>query len=155
MNDDRKFVAAIFAAIGDAVPRLAYADWLDERAQDRGEATPTPFAAYLRRAATWAVGGEQNRITDFVCLRYQVPPEEITVAAMGGDADRERYFVPCKCGLAPQPDGYADLLADPSRFAVAALMREQMEAADGGQRLVWHGLCAACGRIHTAAEEEK
>ena len=44
--DDEAFVRAILAAPGDDLPRLVYADWLDDRDDPRG--------AYLRAEAVWA-----------------------------------------------------------------------------------------------------
>ena len=44
--DDEAFVRAIVAAPGDDLPRLVYADWLDDRGDPRG--------AYLRAEAAWA-----------------------------------------------------------------------------------------------------
>src|SRR5436309_530177 len=46
MTDDEAFVRAIVAAPGDDLPRLVYADWLDDRADPRG--------AYLRAEVEWA-----------------------------------------------------------------------------------------------------
>src|SRR6186997_3194682 len=46
MTDDEAFVRRIVASPGDDLPRLVYADWLDER-DDAG-------GAYLRAEAEWA-----------------------------------------------------------------------------------------------------
>lgn len=46
--DDEAFIRAIVAAPGDDLPRLVYADWLDEL---RGD----PWGAYLRAEAAWAM----------------------------------------------------------------------------------------------------
>ena len=46
MTDDDAFIRAIVDNPGDDLPRLAYADWLDDRADPRG--------AYLRVEAEWA-----------------------------------------------------------------------------------------------------
>jgi uncharacterized protein (TIGR02996 family) len=46
MTDDEAFLRAILAAPRDEAPRLAFADWLDERDDPRG--------AYLRAEVNWA-----------------------------------------------------------------------------------------------------
>ncbi|HJZ90199.1 MAG TPA: TIGR02996 domain-containing protein [Gemmataceae bacterium] len=46
MTDDEAFLRAILAAPRDEAPRLAFADWLDERGDPRG--------AYLRAEVNWA-----------------------------------------------------------------------------------------------------
>ncbi len=37
MSDEAAFLAAIAAAPADALPRLVYADWLEERGDNRAE----------------------------------------------------------------------------------------------------------------------
>ena len=49
MNEDEAFIRAIVDAPGDDLPRLVYADWLDDRADPRGpylraEHEPAPAA---------------------------------------------------------------------------------------------------------------
>jgi uncharacterized protein (TIGR02996 family) len=53
VNEDEAFIRAIVDSPGDDLPRLVYADWLDDRDDPRG--------AYLRAEAEWAKpwrGGE-------------------------------------------------------------------------------------------------
>jgi uncharacterized protein (TIGR02996 family) len=62
MTDDEAFVRAIVAAPGDDLPRLVYADWLDDRGDPRG--------AYLRaeaegaKAQDWASAKKLNRTAE-------------------------------------------------------------------------------------------
>src|SRR6187200_1783709 len=76
MTDDEAFVRRIVASPGDDLPRLVYADWLDERDDPRG--------AYLRAEAEWK-GAEdiksraqswlrRNRIDPVWRLRVSRPP---------------------------------------------------------------------------------
>jgi uncharacterized protein (TIGR02996 family) len=46
MTEDEAFIRAVVDSPGDDLPRLVYADWLDERGDPRG--------AYLRAEAEWA-----------------------------------------------------------------------------------------------------
>lgn len=46
MNEDEAFIRAIVDGPGDDLPRLVYADWLDDRSDPRG--------SYLRAEAEWA-----------------------------------------------------------------------------------------------------
>ena len=58
MTEDEAFIRGIVDSPGDDLPRLVYADWLDERADPRG--------AYLRAEAEWA---KAKQTTGFLLLR--------------------------------------------------------------------------------------
>jgi uncharacterized protein (TIGR02996 family) len=157
MTDDRKFVVAIFAARGDDTPRFVFADWLDEQAADRGEPTPTPFAAYLRRGWAWALEGEENCICDLVCMHYRVPPEEIKIVpALNIASEVSWYAMACECSY--EPPSFTLMRAPELRvrepiFAVAYLTKERLRTTDGSEMFVWHGRCEKCRRIHVALTE--
>lgn len=51
MNEDEAFIRAIVDSPGDDLPRLVYADWLDDRADPRGP--------YLRAEMAWARTGNK------------------------------------------------------------------------------------------------
>lgn len=69
MTDDEAFVRRIVDGPGDDLPRLVYADWLDERGD--------PRAAYLRAEHEWALTVKLPH-TDRVPL--SVPPELLRMA---------------------------------------------------------------------------
>ena len=58
MSEDKAFIRKIVDSPGDDLPRLVYADWLDERDDPRG--------AYLRAEAEWA---KTKQTTGFLVLR--------------------------------------------------------------------------------------
>ena len=58
MTEDEAFIRTIVDSPGDDLPRLVYADWLDERGDPRG--------AYLRAELEWA---KAKQTTGFILLR--------------------------------------------------------------------------------------
>jgi uncharacterized protein (TIGR02996 family) len=48
VSEDEAFIRTIVDSPGDDLPRLVYADWLDERGDERGD--------YLRAEVEWAKG---------------------------------------------------------------------------------------------------
>lgn len=48
MSDEAAFLKAICDQPGDDTARLVYADWLDDRTEERGEPTPCPRAEFIR-----------------------------------------------------------------------------------------------------------
>lgn len=58
MTEDEAFIRTIVDSPGDDLPRLVYADWLDERSDPRG--------AYLRAELEWA---KAKQTTGFIVLR--------------------------------------------------------------------------------------
>jgi len=58
MTEDEAFIRTIVDSPGDDLPRLVYADWLDERNDPRG--------AYLRAELEWA---KAKQTTGFIVLR--------------------------------------------------------------------------------------
>jgi uncharacterized protein (TIGR02996 family) len=50
MSDDLGFLRDIIAHPDDPVPRLVYADWLDERDDPRGEFLDSPFLLWRLHA---------------------------------------------------------------------------------------------------------
>jgi uncharacterized protein (TIGR02996 family) len=58
VTEDEAFIRAIVSSPGDDLPRLVYADWLDERNDPRG--------AYLRAEVEWA---KAKQTAGFLALR--------------------------------------------------------------------------------------
>jgi uncharacterized protein (TIGR02996 family) len=69
VTDDEAFLRAVVAAPGDEVPRLVYADWLDERGDPRG--------AYLRAEVAWA---KADRSRAPAVNRFAQPLDPVWVA---------------------------------------------------------------------------
>ncbi len=55
MNDRKAFVGAIRANPADDLARMAFADWLDDQAVERGEQPPCPLAAFIRLECELAI----------------------------------------------------------------------------------------------------
>lgn len=64
MTEDEAFIRTIVDSPGDDLPRLVYADWLDERNDPRG--------AYLRAELEWA---KAKQTAGFIVLRLNVLAE--------------------------------------------------------------------------------
>jgi uncharacterized protein (TIGR02996 family) len=82
MNDEAALLEAIQAAPGDPLPRLAYADWLEERADPRGELVRVEeemreLPVFSERF--WQLKPRRNE------LRAQAPPGWLEVMRYGAD----------------------------------------------------------------------
>lgn len=63
VTDDEAFIRTILASPGDDAPRLVYADWLEERGDERG--------AYFRLEVKWAKtrdNGLETRLKEWAAM---------------------------------------------------------------------------------------
>src|SRR6476619_528897 len=75
MSEDEAFIRAIVDSPGDDLPRLVYADWLDDRDDPRG--------AYLRAERKAVVTGDVARLRQLAMELYPVWVARVSMPPFG------------------------------------------------------------------------
>jgi uncharacterized protein (TIGR02996 family) len=133
MSDDQSFLQAIRAAPAENHLRLVYADWLEERGDERGE--------YLRIQAKLLEGAEAGKSTKELQARYKELRLKIVpnwIQATDWPAPKPRIGIRCVFGIRHSWDGCVCSRCD-------AVNKDPM-------RHTWVGCkCIRCGQTREGA----
>lgn len=138
MDDDLPFLRAINASFADVLPRLIYADWLEERGDPRAE-----FLRLEARAAELTPGHDdaptvRRRLTE---LRAHLPPAWFALLGSyrSTPADPDPRRAEQVAGLLDRPTRYVDGEGYEREIVAAAKCGLTRAAAYVESRSRWHG----------------
>lgn len=142
MSDANKFIAAIIRRPFDDAARGEFADWLDDQATERSEATPTPFAEYLRGPNPWLTGRLEVLAADVAAVAYLVLPSQVQRVDVPSAESSERNFaLACFCPVR-EMSGFGLPSHAPVTLEFGPPQR-------GGDRFrLARGRCSHCGQVY-------